>query len=144
MAWLTKSSCPGCSSIRLRYHEPCFNDGKRLWSCRCFCLLTRTYNNPEYEYHNFSYEKQADGARLLMLTSSLDVTVCSHAHSTIDATTYPCTNYVGALSGLGEARARDVPKGLCSGSGFQRLLHGYKAGNLEDNCHSINWSILLR
>lgn len=61
-------------------------------------FATMTYNNPEYEYHNFSYEKQADGARLLMLTSSLDVTVCSHAHSTIDATTYPCTNYAFNVS----------------------------------------------
>ena len=78
-------------------------------------LCSRTYNNPEYEFHNFSYEKQADGARLLMLTSSLDVTVCSHAHSTVDATTYPCTNYVGALCGPSEAQAGDVLKGRCGG-----------------------------
>ena len=59
-------------------------------------LLRRTYNNPQQEFHTFAYTKLADDARLSMLTETLDVTICSHAHYTVNPDTYPCKNYVGS------------------------------------------------
>ena len=62
------------------------------------CVLARTYNNPEFEYHTFAYTKQKEDASLLMLTSTLDATICPHAFYHVDSTTYPCKNYVGGLT----------------------------------------------
>ncbi|CAJ1408225.1 unnamed protein product [Effrenium voratum] len=44
--------------------------------------VTQSASSATYEAHTFSYDKQAESARLLMLTNSLDFTVCPHASTT--------------------------------------------------------------
>eukprot|EP00434_Breviolum_minutum_P033361 symbB.v1.2.029519.t2/scaffold3162.1/size62156/3 len=59
-----------------------------------------TFHNAEYETHELSYTKQSDDAGLLMVTNSMDFTVCPHAHYHYDeaASASTCTNYVVNVS----------------------------------------------
>ena len=61
----------------------------------------RTFHNAEYETHELSYTKQSDDAGLLMVTNSMDFTVCPHAHYHYDeaASASTCTNYVATWVG---------------------------------------------
>ena len=85
--------------------------GRRLMSAYCVVSLSlsliskamiapwvwpRTFHNAEYETHELSYTKQSDDAGLLMVTNSMDFTVCPHAHYHYDeaSSASTCTNYV--------------------------------------------------
>jgi len=54
----------------------------------------RTFHNSEYENFELRYTKLSDDAALSMVTKSMDLTVCPHAHYYYDSSATACKNYV--------------------------------------------------